>query len=94
MREIIFFRGKKNGVAIFSMTSDTTKTDKGLVVSGGVYYLLADNILTSTYGIRKTAEYDIISESDISAFDYDNLLRVAKLKQITFPVIGSYIKTY
>ena len=84
----------ENGVAIFSMTSDTTKTDKGLVVSGGVYYLLADNILTSTYGIRKTAEYDIISESDISAFDYDNLLRVAKLKQITFPVIGSYIKTY
>ena len=84
----------ENGAAIFSMTPDTTKTDKGLVVSGEVYYLLADNILASTYGIRKTVEYDIKSEADISAFDYDNLSRVAKLKQITFPVIGSYIKTY
>ena len=84
----------ENGVAIFSMAPDTTKTDKGLVVSGETYYLLADNILASTYGIRKTVEYDITSESDISAFNYDNLSRVAKLKQITFPVIGSYIKTY
>ncbi len=83
-----------HGAATFIMVPDAHKNDQGLIVSGGAYQLVADNILSPHPGVRYTIEFDIQSASDISAFDYNDLTRAANITQQVFPVAGTFITTY
>ena len=76
----------------FKMTPDATKPDNGLVVSGETYYIYA-YILTPNIGeLKPKIQIDIVLSSDIYAFDYNDLTRVANVtKNNVFPVVGPTI---
>jgi len=73
----------------FKMTWDSIKPDNGLVVSGETYYIYA-YILTPNIGqLKPKIQLDIELASDISAFDYNDLTRVANVtKNNIFPIVG------
>lgn len=82
----------KDKVIDFKMTFDVTKPDNGLAISGETYYIYA-YILTPNIGqLKPKIQLDIESVSDISAFDYNDLTRVADVtKNNTFPIAGPVI---
>ena len=76
----------------FKMTPDSSKTDKGLMVSGKTYYVMAMLITLNVGDVKPHIKLDIASVSDISAFDYDDLTRVADIsKTNVFPIEGPKI---
>lgn len=79
----------------FKIVEDSTKTDKGLMVSGNTYYVSAI-LLTPSYGAEKPyIRLDIESASDISAFDYNDLTRVADISKTNiFPIQGPKITAF
>lgn len=84
------------GVLEFVMTADNSKIDKGLMVSGKTYDIIG-TILTPNAGegYKPYAQLDISSSTDVSAFDYNNLTRVAKITgNNTFPISGPKISTF
>ena len=84
----------KNSVITFIMVPDASKTDQGLAVSGKAYSIRAD-IITPNYGaIKPNIRLDIQAVSDVSAFDYNDLTRVATVASSTFPVIGPVITMF
>ncbi|MEK9170672.1 MAG: hypothetical protein AAB674_03455 [Patescibacteria group bacterium] len=78
-----------NKVIEFKMAYDASKSDNGLVVSGETYYIYAF-ILTPNIGeLKPKIQLDIESVFDISAFDYNDLTRVAVItKNNSFPITG------
>ena len=81
----------KNQTIEFVLTVDEEKTDKNLIVSGKSYDVIADIITPSRGAERPKLILDIVKASDVSAFDYNNLTRVANLKDSLFPVSGPVI---
>lgn len=78
----------------FQLTADPDKDNKGLIVSGGLYYVIGSNF-SHTKSTRPKIRLDVESVSDIDAFDYDDLTRVADIsKTISFPIIGPEITTF
>lgn len=79
----------------FEMAADSAKPDNGLAVSGETYYIYA-YILTPSFGsVKPKIQLDIESASDIDAFDYNDLTRVANItKNNTFPIIGPTITVW
>ena len=71
------------------------KMDKGLAVSGNTYHVSAI-LLTPAYGAEKPyIRLDIAAASDVSAFDYNDLNRVADIsKTNTFPIEGAKITAF
>ena len=69
--------------------------DKVLAVSGDTYYV-SGILLTPIYGAEKPyIRLDIISASDVSAFDFNDLNRVADIsKTNTFPIEGAKISAF
>ena len=80
--------GPKNQVIEFVLAADEGKLDKGLIISGKTYDIVADIITPSRGAERPKLILDILKSSDISAFDYNDLKRVANLKVSMFPVTG------
>lgn len=81
----------KNQTIEFVLTADEGKTDKNLIVSGKTYDIVADIITPNRGAERPKLILDIAKASDVSAFDYNNLSRVANLKDSMFPVTGPVI---
>ncbi len=79
-----------NGVVEFKLIANNAAANKGLVVSGNSYQIWA-YILTPNYGQEKPKiRLDIQSAADVSAFDYNDLSRVADITQNNiFPIVGS-----
>lgn len=76
----------------FKMTPDATKPDNGLVVSGETYYIYAYIITPNIGELKPKIQLDIESISDISAFDYNDLTRVADIAaNNVFPIVGPTI---
>ncbi|MEK9175040.1 MAG: peptidoglycan-binding domain-containing protein [Patescibacteria group bacterium] len=83
-----------NGIVEFSIVENTNLPNKGLIVSGGIYSINAF-LTTPNYGdIKPYIRLDIEKAFDISAFDYNNLSRIANLKNISFPIEGPKISAY
>ncbi|GEM_PF-5221237 len=79
----------------FTLVADNSKTNKGLMVSGGVYAIKATLKTPSSGGEGKpNVKLDILSSSDITAVDYDTLSKPADLSGNVFPVDGPYITTF
>ncbi|MDP3999645.1 MAG: peptidoglycan-binding domain-containing protein [bacterium] len=79
----------------FKMTEDSAKTDKGLAVSGNTYYISAI-LLTPSYGAEKPyIRLELELASDISAFDFNDLNRVADISATNvFPIQGPKISAF
>jgi len=78
----------------FKLKPDPSKLNQGLVVSGGTYNILAD-LRTPNTTVIPTIRLDLASSSDISAFDFNDLNRVADISQSNvFPVQGPLISTF
>lgn len=76
----------------FKMTPDAAKPDNGLAVSGETYYVYAYIITPNIGELKPKIQLDIESVSDVSAFDYNDLTRVADItKNNTFPIVGPII---
>lgn len=85
----------KGGVLDFVMSADNSKADKGLMVSGKTYDVMATLLTPGGGGTKPFIQLDISTSTDISAFDYDDLARVAKItSNNTFPISGPRISTY
>lgn len=83
-----------NEVIEFNMVPDETKIDKGLMVSGNIYHIIATIIKPTYSAVKPKFQLDIESASDISAFDYNDLTREADIsKSISFPITGPIIST-
>ena len=87
--------GVSYGILEFIMTADDSKADKGLMVSGKAYDIIA-TLLTPNYsGVKPYVILEINSSDDVSAFDYNDLTRVAKItSQNIFPIPGPRISTF
>lgn len=84
-----------NGVAEFTFTPNPAKINKGLMVSGGTYTVMADLRTPSYGGTKPFIRMNIESASDINAVDYDTLTRVANVSGANvFPVIGPSISAF
>ncbi|OGF73667.1 hypothetical protein A3J56_00175 [Candidatus Giovannonibacteria bacterium RIFCSPHIGHO2_02_FULL_46_20] len=84
----------KKGIVEFVLSANDSRADKGLMISGGTYYIVAD-IITPNYGVYPpTIRLDLLSKSDISAVDYNDLPRAASTTKISFPVEGPTITTF
>ena len=85
----------QGGVVEFTLTSDTAKENKGLIVSGNSYYVRG-YLVTHSYGAEKPyVRLDIESASDVSAYDYNDLNRTATItKNNSFPIIGPQITAF
>ncbi len=83
--------GISDGIIEFKMTTDATKIDNGLVVSGKTYAVEA-SLLTPNTTLVPTIKLDILSAADIDAFDANDLTRVAVItKNNVFPIEGPKI---
>lgn len=84
----------KDTIIEFKLTADSAKADKGLMVSGGTYHVLA-NIITPNTLLKPKIRLDIESASDVSAFDFNDLSRKANIsKNNIFPIEGPIITTF
>lgn len=84
-----------NGVAEFTFTPNSAKTNKGLMVSGGTYTLVAD-LRTPSYGATKPfIRFNIESAADVVVVDYDTLARNANISGANaFPILGPQISAF
>lgn len=84
-----------DGIVEFKLIANDAKENKGLIVSGNSYYVRA-YLTTYSYGAEKPyIRLDIESASDVSAFDYNDLSRVADIsKANTFPIRGPQITAF
>ncbi len=82
-----------NGYFEFKTPYDRNKPDNGLLVSGAAYHITA-TIITPNATIKPKIKLDVLSASDISAFDYNDLSRIADLSDMAFPVEGPVISTF
>ncbi|TSC96884.1 MAG: hypothetical protein Athens071426_384 [Parcubacteria group bacterium Athens0714_26] len=83
-----------NGIIDFKLTADLSKSDKGLMVSGNSYYVMA-TIITPNTLLKPKIRLDVESASDVSAFDYNDLNRVANItSNNSFPIVGPTISLF
>ena len=87
--------GSADGTVEFNLVSDSSKVDKGLLVSGNTYYLRG-YLNVPAYGSEKPyIRMDLESASDISAHDYNNLNRAATITgNNSFPIRGPQITAF
>ncbi|MBI3046106.1 MAG: hypothetical protein HYY86_00965 [Candidatus Harrisonbacteria bacterium] len=85
----------QSGVVEFKLIPNETKENKGLIVSGNSYYVLG-YFVTYSYGAEKPyVRLDIESVLDVSAYDYNDLNRVATItKNNSFPIVGPQITAF
>ncbi|MDO8429911.1 MAG: peptidoglycan-binding protein [bacterium] len=83
------------GIIEFKLTPDIAKENNGLIVSGNSYYVRS-YLVTYSFGEEKPyIRLDIESVSDISAYDYNDLNRVATItKNNSFPILGPRISAF
>ena len=81
---------KSGGVVEFVLTPNSSLPDQGLMVSGGLYSILA-MLITPNTGVKSYIQFSIESAEDLTATDFNNLTRGATLSQNTFPIIGPRI---
>jgi peptidoglycan hydrolase-like protein with peptidoglycan-binding domain len=90
-RGLAFIGNIKNGIIEFIMTKDASKIDNGLMVSGKTYSINADLVTPNTTE-QPTVKLDILSASDIDAWDGNDLTRRADItKNNSFPILGPTI---
>ncbi len=72
-------------------TADPSKSDKGLLRSGNTYNITG-SIITPNTTLKPTIQLDVASSTDIDAYDYADLTRVADISKMnTFPITGPRI---
>ena len=81
---------KNGGLIEFILTPNSNLADNGLMVSGGLYAVMA-NLITPNAGVRPYIQLDIESANDLAVADFDNLTREAMLDLSMFPVAGPKI---
>jgi hypothetical protein len=81
---------KSGGVVEFVLTADSSLPDKGLMVSGGTYSIMA-TLITPNAGVRPYIKFSVESLSDITAVDFSDLTRGVILNSNIFPAIGPQI---
>ena len=81
---------KNDGVLEFNLTPDSNLSGNGLMVSGGLYSIMA-TLLTPNTGVKPYVQLNIESLSDITAVDFNNLDRHATIDQNVFPIVGPRI---
>jgi hypothetical protein len=87
--EILLAKVRKptDGIMEFSLTPDDSKPNRGLVVPGRLYRIVA--VITVDYGaVKPTVRLELKKASDISVFDFNNLDRPAEIPASIFSIIG------
>ena len=79
----------------FTMAPNSAKQDKGVMVSGGTYAIVATLRTPNNNGTKPNIRLNLQSASDITAVDYATLARAAVIsKANSFPILGPYITTF